>query len=75
MRLNNKTKFRLSRPARISLGYVAAAALWIVLSDGLVAALVPDERLGEPPRHADPSKDTQAARIEPDQAATGRPTS
>lgn len=41
-RMNNKTKLRLSRPARIALGYVLAAALWILLSDGLVAALVPD---------------------------------
>jgi len=39
--MNNKRNFRLSRPARIALGYVAAAVLWILLSDGLVAALVP----------------------------------
>lgn len=41
--MNNKTNLRLSRPARIALGYVAAAALWIFLSDGMVAALMPDE--------------------------------
>lgn len=33
---------RLSRPARISLGYLATAVLWILVSDELTATLVPD---------------------------------
>lgn len=32
----------LSRPARISLGYLAAAVLWILVSDALTATLAPD---------------------------------
>lgn len=45
MQLKNKINLRLTRPARISLGYVVAAALWIFASDGLVATLVPDHDL------------------------------
>lgn len=37
-RINNL----LSRPARISLGYLAAAVLWILVSDALTATLAPD---------------------------------
>lgn len=33
---------RLSRPARISLGYLATAVLWILVSDELTATLIPD---------------------------------
>lgn len=33
---------RLSRPARISLGYLAAAVLWILVSDALTTTLVRD---------------------------------
>lgn len=33
---------RLSRPARISLGYLATAVLWILVSDALTATLVQD---------------------------------
>jgi PAS domain S-box-containing protein len=34
---------RLSRPARITLGYLAVAAVWIFASDGLVALLATDQ--------------------------------
>ena len=33
---------RLSRPARIALGYLAVATAWIVASDGMVAFLASD---------------------------------
>jgi PAS domain S-box-containing protein len=42
MQLNNNKKLQLSRPARISLGYLAVATVWIVTSDGLIAFLASD---------------------------------
>lgn len=43
MQPNNKKKnSHLSRPARITLGYLAVAAVWIFTSDGLVALLAAD---------------------------------
>ena len=42
MQLIDKTIRRLSRPARITLGYLAVAAVWIIASDGLVALLATD---------------------------------
>lgn len=36
-------KVRLSRPARIALGYITVAVLWIFTSDGLVAYLAADQ--------------------------------
>jgi PAS domain S-box-containing protein len=36
---------RLSRPARISLGYLATAMLWIMVSDALTATLVHDREM------------------------------
>ena len=38
----DKTIRRLSRPARITLGYLAVATVWIFASDGLVALLATD---------------------------------
>jgi hypothetical protein len=38
------TGIRPSRPARIALGYLTAAALWILVSDRLVATLVTDHQ-------------------------------
>ena len=41
-----KRKYNLlSRPARISLGYLAAAVLWILVSDALTATLVHDREM------------------------------
>ncbi|MDT3735411.1 MAG: PAS domain S-box protein [Denitratisoma sp.] len=42
MQPDKKKKWQLSRPARISLGYLATAVLWILVSDALTATLVQD---------------------------------